>query len=180
MWVYLGLFLLAFGIWQAFQQGSLSPLISSIGMLLGIVIIFLSSWKFGLALLCILALYALVAQIIGNDKKKIQRIIVAYRDLKKQYPSETEDVLCRKLIAYRLYVTRTTNPKGINTMDEAGEYVKRVFTTPVTLKSTCHWIVSMEKGGSLKNANTQKGMDRLMENGAKLDKIIDGYIKKYL
>jgi uncharacterized membrane protein len=183
MWIYLGILFLTFGIWQAFKQGSLSPILSTVGLLVGIIIIFFSSWAIGIILLILFGLFALFSKIIGNDKKKIQHILLAYRDYKQKNPTATEDVLCRMVIAGRLYHTRFSNQMGIKTTDDAIKYVTHIFANIVlTIESTCHWIISIEKGelnkfGNLKSSTEMKTM---LENRTKLDNAINYYKTKIL
>jgi len=90
MWIFIGIVLLIFGIWQAFQLGQSSPILSWIGLLSGIIIVFISSWKIGLALLILFGLFVLFSQIVGNDRKKIKRIILTFKNEKGSNPTASE------------------------------------------------------------------------------------------
>jgi hypothetical protein len=46
--LYIGLFFLLVGVWQAFMRGSLSASISGVALILGMVFVFLSNWHIGL------------------------------------------------------------------------------------------------------------------------------------
>jgi len=183
MWIFIGIVLLIFGIWQAFQLGQSSPILSWIGLLSGIIIVFISSWKIGLALLILFGLFVLFSQIVGNDRKKIKRIILTFKNEKGSNPTASEDAICRKIIASRLYITRISNPIGIKTIDDAIMYVTHIFSEPtLTISKTCNWIITHEKGGkdSISKVKSRQDINSHFEKTAKLDRIIKNYKKQLL
>ena len=183
MWIFIGAILLIFGIWQAFQLGTWSSRLSGIGIYSGLIILFIASWKIGLILLCLFGIFLLFSKGIGNDRKKIKRIIQTFKKEKELNPNASEDAVCRKIIASRLYITRKTNPIGIQSIDDATSFVNNIFPgDSLTVSSTCHWIISHEKGssGSLLTVQDRNDLNKLFAKKDKLDKIIDNYKKQIL
>ena len=81
---------------------------------------------------------------------KIKKIIRAYNVLKKENPNLSENELCRRLIADRLYITRHTNDTGIKEIGEADYFVNKVFKDgSLNIEETCTWIMLREHEGDL-------------------------------
>jgi len=84
------------------------------------------------------------------ENYKIKKIILAYKALKEENHGLSEDELCCRLIANRLYITRHTNDSGIKTIDDADYFVKKVFENrKLNIEETCVWIMVREHIGGL-------------------------------
>ncbi len=76
---------------------------------------------------------------------KIKKIIKAYNFLKKENPNLSEEELCLRLIADRLYITRRTNNRAIKKIEDADYFVKRMLKGKIlNIEQTCAWIMCNE------------------------------------
>lgn len=104
------------------------------------------------------------------ESYKIKKIILAYKSLKEENSSFSEDELCRRLIADRLYITRRTNNTGIKTIEEADYFVRKVFKDKkLNIEETCAWIMLREHVGGLlppltEKKNHKKYMEKIEAN----------------
>jgi len=100
------------------------------------------------------------------ESYKIKKIIQAYKRLNKENPNFSEDELCRRLIADRLYITRHTNDIGIQTIEDADYFIRKIFgDAKLTIEETCSWIMLREHvGGSLPKIGDGEYMKKLEAN----------------
>jgi len=100
------------------------------------------------------------------ESYKIKKIIQAYKHLGKENLNFSEDELCRRLVADRLYITRHTNDTGIKTVEDADYFVREILNdTKLTIEKTCSWIMSREhSGGLLPKIGDNKYMEKLEGN----------------
>lgn len=61
--LYLGLLFFLIGAWQAFMKGQMSPVISSVSLILGTILVFVGNWHAGLFFIFLFATWFLLMQI---------------------------------------------------------------------------------------------------------------------